>query len=282
MCYRRWGLMCGLLGVVWAAGLRGQEPPDDPAASGAKADSKQPAGKENPFTQPSDARQGQQLFRAFCSRCHGRDAKGGKGPNLTTGVFKHAQTDEELLGIMTNGIPGTGMPGFPGDYETENWQIVAFLRSEAAKNAGQQAVPKGNLTQGSVLFKKHNCATCHWIGSEGGRRGTDLSRSTATVEHVRKSLTNPNAQVDVNGKRQAIQVITVTGAVLNGQRLYENGHYVLFIDEQETLHAISKAEIEILHRPDQSLMPSYAKELSPQELDDLTTYVFSLRREPPK
>ncbi len=33
----------------------------------------------------ADIRHGKQSINAFCSRCHGRDGKGAKGPDLTDG-----------------------------------------------------------------------------------------------------------------------------------------------------------------------------------------------------
>ena len=57
----------------------------------------------------ADVRHGKQSINAFCSRCHGRDGRGAKGPDLTDAEFIHAETDEDILDIISNGIPGTGM-----------------------------------------------------------------------------------------------------------------------------------------------------------------------------
>ena len=88
---------------------------------------------KNPHTSASDVNQGRNFFRVFCARCHGLDARGAKGPDLTDGVFRRARNDEELFNVVANGVPGTDMSGFGGDAETGEdemvWQIVAFIRS---------------------------------------------------------------------------------------------------------------------------------------------------------
>ena len=79
-------------------------------------------------------------LNAACSRCHGRNGKGGKGPDLTTGTFRHAKSNDDLMRIMMNGIPGKGMPGL-GPYEDFWWPIVAYLRTEGAKSKLSQSAP---------------------------------------------------------------------------------------------------------------------------------------------
>ena len=247
--------------------------------------SEEPEGEKdaNLYTSPADVRQGQQGFRAACSRCHGRDARGAKGPDLTDGVTRRASTDEEMLQVVINGIPGTGMPGFGVDSEDYFWPIISYLRAEQEKRRGPgkpEIGMAGNVARGLDLFTKHKCLSCHWTGfrSQGGRRGTDLSRLAATKEYVTKSLTNPNAQVE--GDYQLVTVVMKTGKILTGHRLHENTYYLLLMDQNEDLHTVAKTRIEQINRPHQSLMPTY--QFAPQDVRDLTAYIFTLQQEPPK
>ena len=48
--------------------------------------------EENPFTESADVRIGERMFLRYCGRCHGDNAKGGIGPDLTTGRFRHGAT----------------------------------------------------------------------------------------------------------------------------------------------------------------------------------------------
>ena len=55
--------------------------------------------------------QGQRLFEKSCTACHGQNAKGGRGPDLT-GKLKHGDLDSEIAENIVRGIPGTQMPAF--------------------------------------------------------------------------------------------------------------------------------------------------------------------------
>ena len=56
--------------------------------------------------------EGQRLFVANCSTCHGADAKGARGPDLTSGALRHGSSVTEIAKNIVDGIPGTGMPAF--------------------------------------------------------------------------------------------------------------------------------------------------------------------------
>ena len=273
MRYRLLLLVGSLLGV-WVGGVYAQD------SSPQKSNSKQPAPSKNPFTKPGDIHQGQQLIRALCSRCHGIDGKGGKGPDLTDGVFRHGSTNEEIIRNIRDGIPGTGMPGIGDVLDEWNWQILSYLRAEASKRGRDQPGLRGDAVRGYELFKKHKCASCHWGGSSVGRRGPNLARLHATADYVRKSLLDPDSQID--GSYQPLMLVMNNGRVLQGMRLHENTYYVLLIDEQEILQTIPKSRIDELRKPHKSLMPGFAKELNAQDVEDLTAYIFSLQEESKK
>ena len=271
MVPRRLATVFGVL-LTTAASLhlaRGQD--DSPKPTTAES-------KTQVRTQTSVAyvRQGKANLNTVCSRCHGKDGKGAKGPNLTTGYFRHAETDKELLEIMTDGISGTGMPGF-GEHEDIFLPIIAYLRDEAKRTAqAAKQVPQGDLARGKALFDKHKCASCHWTGKEGGRRGSDLSRLSATADYIRKSLLEPDAQI--SREYQFVVIALETGQVLQGRRLYENAHFLLLMDEQENFKTIPKVLIERITRPKKSLMPSFKEHLNSQETDDLIAYISSFQK----
>ena len=245
-----------------------------------KSNTEAPATSKNVFTKPGDIHQGRALIRALCSRCHGMDGKGGKGPDLTDGVFRHGETNEEIIRNIRDGIPGTGMPGIGDVLDEWNWQILSYLRAEASKRTRDQQKLRGDSVRGYELFKKHKCASCHWGGSSVGRRGPNLARLHATADYVRKSLLDPDSQID--GSYQPLTLLMNDGSVLQGMRLHENTYYVLLIDEHEVLKTIPKSRIDELRKPHKSLMPGFAKELNARDVEDLTAYIFSLQEEPKK
>jgi mono/diheme cytochrome c family protein len=59
----------------------------------------------------SDIDEGAATFRSYCATCHGIDGNDVAGIDLGRGVFRRAVSNQDLLEIIRNGIPGTGMPG---------------------------------------------------------------------------------------------------------------------------------------------------------------------------
>src|SRR3954453_20226033 len=59
------------------------------------------------FAQEAGA--GRRQFEAHCVTCHGADANGGEfGPSILTRIPQH--TDDDLIALITTGLPGRGMP----------------------------------------------------------------------------------------------------------------------------------------------------------------------------
>src|SRR5690349_824487 len=52
---------------------------------------------------------GAALFRDVCATCHGLDAKGVRGPDLTA-LWVSGATDSRVFQTIRRGVPGTEMP----------------------------------------------------------------------------------------------------------------------------------------------------------------------------
>ena len=83
-----------------------------------------------------DPAQGQQLYPASCSGCHGTRGEGALGPALNNEIFLEEATDTFLFETIARGRLGTGMMGFlpPSPVRrtlaTEEIEsIVAFIRT---------------------------------------------------------------------------------------------------------------------------------------------------------
>ena len=105
---------------------------------------------------------------------------------------------------------------------------------------------------------------------------TAVGVSRGPLDYVRQAIVNPAA--DFDREYQQVIIVTRKGRLLEGIRLSENTFYIQLIDAYDRLHTMAKADIEELKRADESSMPSYVKELSSEELQDLIAYLFSLRR----
>src|SRR5260370_21146964 len=86
----------------------------------------------NPFAgQPDAILAGRKLFLASYSGCHGANAEGGRGPNLTEGRQIRRLRDGSLVASIKSGVPGTDMPptNLAGD---QIWRLAAFARALSA------------------------------------------------------------------------------------------------------------------------------------------------------
>jgi putative heme-binding domain-containing protein len=238
----------------------------------------QEPARKNPFE--GDARaiqQGQALFRARCADCHGVDARGIRGPDLTTGQGASGGTDEQLFGVIRRGIPDTDMPGSAGR-EDEIWMTIAYLRTIRAPGASGPTEIRGDAKKGEVGFwGAGGCGACHRIQGKGGRIGPDLSRigvarsRTALVQAIRKA----NEQIAFG--YEPVTVVMRDGRRVRGVRKNEDTFSIQMMDTTERLFGFRKADVaEIIDEP-RSLMPDYnPQRLTDADLDDVLAYFASI------
>jgi mono/diheme cytochrome c family protein len=151
----------------------------------------------NPFGSDAQvAESGRVMFRIYCSPCHGIRAEGGRGPDLTRGVYSAGEADADLHGVILNGVPGTEMPGYSSSLGEENaWRLVTYLRSVSRQ---ETAAVTGDRASGEAIFwGKGACGKCHTVGSKGGRLGPDLTRAgrMRSVKYLREALVSPDADI---------------------------------------------------------------------------------------
>ncbi|MEI6206824.1 MAG: cytochrome c [Desulfuromonadales bacterium] len=72
---------------------------------------------------------GKKEYAERCAACHGPDAKGGIGPDLTRKEYKFGKTEQAIAATITDGRPG-GMPSFKNDLSHEKVEgLVKYLLS---------------------------------------------------------------------------------------------------------------------------------------------------------
>jgi putative heme-binding domain-containing protein len=226
----------------------------------------------NPRTSPADVAAGAKTFRSHCAACHGIHGEGARGPNLATGVFYHGATDLALLTTISDGIPGTEMPGL--FYSPDRvWQVVAYIRS--LNSAGTR--PPGDPAHGKMLFRDKGCNQCHRVGGEGGRIGPDLTSigGARSVNHLRQAMVDPNA--DVRERYWVVNLTTKQGQAFTGFLMNEDSYTVQFMDMNEQLHSMAKSDLARYSVDKTSKMPSYRGLLKENEENDLVAYLWSLR-----
>lgn len=94
---------------------------------------------ENPLpVSPVNIEAGRKVYfgKGLCVTCHSNNGKGVRLPghsprNFTDSKWQESRTDGELMWILKNGSPGTGMPIRVGKVitEEEGWNVIHFIRS---------------------------------------------------------------------------------------------------------------------------------------------------------
>jgi putative heme-binding domain-containing protein len=233
------------------------------------------AAAQNPFAgNAKETDVGRGLFRIICAPCHGIQAKGGRGPDLTLGVYHAGTEDQDLHRVIADGVAGTEMPGFVERIGSDNaWRLVAYIRSATERT---NTVINGDRARGEKLFwSKGGCGGCHRVGSRGHRMGPDLSRvgRTRSAAFLRRSMTDPNA--DLTPGFYKVTVVTRDGKKISGvQRGYDNFSAQL-MDAKENILSFNREDVQSMDRELISMMPTY-NNLPAQELDDLLAYLVSL------
>ena len=136
--------------------------------------------------QPGDAKAGKAVYDAKCALCHGEKGD-GKGPaaellvpkprDFTSGLYKirsttnKVPTDQDIFKIVTNGMPGTSMPGWTVLPDKDRWNVIAYIKAFAGdklKEAPKKVeLPKdvssseASLKRGKEMFEAIECNKCH-------------------------------------------------------------------------------------------------------------------------
>jgi len=235
------------------------------------------AQEEHGYT-TADIQSGGQRFLQNCASCHGPDGDAVPDANLSSGRFRRAVTDEDLLRIIRNGIPGTPMP--PGNYsEAQARTIVAYLRSMGrAGTAGRVAGIAGDEGRGkTIVLGSGRCLNCHRVNGEGGFLGPDLNDvgSLRRKSDLERALVDPNAEIRVDN--HTIRVVERDKKEVRARLLNQDTYRLQGIDNSGKLLTIPKDGLESFEVMKTSPMPSYKSRLSAQELADVVSYLTSLK-----
>lgn len=127
------------------------------------------------------------LFAAHCAMCHGADAGGGFGPDLTAAEYEYGKSREAIFTTISQGRANNKMPGFEGQLKREQiYALADYLLTLGPPAATAQAAPEapGSADQATEpdeakidaagLFAQR-CAMCHGANGAGGGIGPDLT-----------------------------------------------------------------------------------------------------------
>lgn len=240
----------------------------------------EPAKKKPTPEEIAALEEGQALFRGLCSGCHGGAGRGGKGPDLTRGKFRHG---DDIARTIREGVPKTTMKKLGDSLKPEQIdKVVLFVRSLARAPGEPTWKPylKGDAVAGRKLFfdekGKAQCAKCHSIDRQGGRVGPALDHiaSRRSGEYIMESIVEPSK--DISPDYEAVQVATKSGAVITGLRVNESNFSIQLREENGRFHSFQKSELDSVAVLKKSLMPdNMAEILTVKELHDLFAFLMT-------
>ena len=221
-------------------------------------------------------RSGMALYRIRCADCHGLDARGYRGPDLTA-LLAGDMTDERLFQTIRKGVPGTDMPA-TRELDTSDddlLMMVAYLRKLGTVAAPES--PMGNAGHGERLFSSQ-CASCHRVAGRGGRIGPDLTRIGVARSRAAliREIRTPSEWVAA--AYETVTLVTRDGQRIRGVKKNEDVFSIQIMDLRERIQGFAKASLqEVVYETD-SLMPAFGPgRLNDSDLSDLVGYLSGLR-----
>jgi putative heme-binding domain-containing protein len=234
-----------------------------------------PAGKNPHLGDKASIRTGMMEYRLRCGDCHGLDARGYRGPDLSTAITGGA-TDERLFSTIRKGVPGTEMPSSTAP-DDEILMIIAYLRNLGGAAPAEK--PIGNVDNGAKLFAAE-CATCHRTGpaTRGGRIGPDLGRigTARSRTALQREIRTPSEWIAPGF--EAVTLVLKDGQRIRGTKKNEDAFSIQIMDTRERLQGYLKKDLQQVTEEKESLMPVFGPQrLSDSELSDLIGYLTTLR-----
>jgi alcohol dehydrogenase (cytochrome c) len=107
---------------------------------------------QNSLPPPADTEvhAGRHIFLTRCASCHGTDADGGEfGPSILDRV--RLLSDNDLTGLLQNGLPTSGMPAFPDIAGSDRADLISFLRTLTAPGQSAERQVNVSLQDGQTL-----------------------------------------------------------------------------------------------------------------------------------
>jgi len=134
--------------------------------------------------------EGETTYRERCVWCHG-DRGDGKGPSaegmipaprsfieaeykIRSTAHGRLPTDDDLLRAISNGLPGTPMPGWKETLSKEELSgLVTYIKSFSARFENEESAPlpipdgPASVERGAEVFQKARCFMCHGKAGRG-------------------------------------------------------------------------------------------------------------------
>ena len=99
-------------------------------------------------SKPEVVAKGKEIFTAKCMACHGMNAEGIVGPNMTDNYWIHGNKMLEMRTVVLNGVLDKGMVAWKGMMTDEEINsVLAFIRSLRGSKPANPKAPQGVLVE---------------------------------------------------------------------------------------------------------------------------------------
>jgi cytochrome c oxidase cbb3-type subunit III len=218
---------------------------------------------------------GKRAFASTCAGCHGLDGRGSeRAPNIATSAKVQHASDSEIAKIISDGVPGTGMPAFHTLTPTQVRALVSYVRLLEGKQDARK-LPGDSANGKNIFFGKGECSSCHSVSGQGGFLGPDLTSygSGLSPSEIQKAIVDPRRIVPTGYR--AAEVTTGDGTKVEGVVRNEDNFSLQLLTKDGAFHFFEKSDLQTVHYLEQSLMPvDYGKRLDQKEVNDVISFLM--------
>ena len=123
---------------------------------------------ENTVTQLIDVKgigAGKELFAQNCTACHGANAEGKVGPNLTDAFWLHGGSVKRIFHTLTEGVPAKGMIAWKRQLNPlQIQQVASYIMSLQGSNPAGAKDPQGEKETAKVSATSASTANVPAVG----------------------------------------------------------------------------------------------------------------------
>lgn len=219
---------------------------------------------------------GQRVFATSCSGCHGLDGTGSqRAPNIVSNPQVQKLSADEIFRIVSEGVPGTGMPAFKQLGKATIAATVAYVRDLQGKK-GPTRLPGDPKAGEAIFYGAGQCSSCHMVGGRGGFMGPDLSSygQIHGVDAIKAAIVNPMAR---DRQRGLATAVTTNGQRYEGMIRNEDNFSMQLQSTDGAFHFLAKSDLKTIDRAQGSMMPSdYGAKLSEAQINNLVSFLLKV------
>ena len=187
---------------------------------------------------PAAIQAGAALFRERCADCHGADAKGVRGPDLT-GCGRQRPATNGCSRRSAPASPAASCPPAPRPTRSSG-AIVAYLRSISTAQHPRHRPETSPTGSGS---SPPAARRCHRVNGRGGRLGPDLSRIAANQSNQVLARAIRDASAAFTSGYEPVTLVARDGQQIRGTRKGEDAFSIQIMDTTRRLQGYLKANL---------------------------------------